>query len=195
MGLYIALPDGLTLGPQWAFPAIIGLLVVPLIVLHQRGFHEIDWKLGIVLNAVMTAQLIASVALLIDALPARRESPMSLLVSAMALWAVNVLVFALWYWRLDSGGPHRREVRARHVDGAFLFPQMTLHHRDGEPTVATRWSPNFLDYLFVAFNTSTAFSPTDTPVLARWAKLLTMLQAVISLTVLAVLAARAVNLL
>jgi len=195
VGLYIALPSGLTVGPRWVFPTIIILLVLPLIMLHRMGLHAVDRAFGFILNSVMTAQLIVSVALLIGALPSRREPPASLLLSATALWVVNVLVFALWYWRLDSGGPHRREARARHVSGAFLFPQMTIWRDERTPNAHHQWSPNFLDYLFVAFNTSTAFSPTDTPILARWAKLLTMLQAVISLTVLALLAARAVNLL
>ena len=195
VGLYVALPSGLTVGPRWVFPAITSLLVLPLIALHRFGMHAIDRTLGYILNAVMTVQLVVSAALLIEALPSRREPPTSLLLSATSLWIVNVLVFALWYWRLDSGGPHGRDARARHVDGAFLFPQMTLWHGNEAPGASSHWSPNFLDYLFVAFNTSTAFSPTDTPILTRWAKLLTMLQAVISLSVLVVLAARAVNLL
>ena len=195
VGLYIAMPSDLTIGPRWLFPTITTLLVVPLIALHRLGKHEIDRTMGFILNTVMTAQLVVSVALLIGALPSRREPPTALLLSAASLWIVNILVFALWYWRLDSGGPHSRDTRARHLSGAFLFPQMTLEQAGSLENVYKRWSPNFLDYLFVAFNTSTAFSPTDTPILARWAKLLTMLQAAISLTVLALLAARAVNLL
>jgi hypothetical protein len=111
------------------------------------------------------------------------------------LWLTNILVFALWYWRLDAGGPHGRESEPGHSDGAFLFPQMTILHDAKAAGNFDAWSPNFVDYLFLAFNTSTAFSPTDTPALARWAKLLMMLQSLISLTVLALLAARAVNIL
>ena len=114
--------------------------------------------------------------------------------SATSVWTSNVLVFALWYWRLDAGGPHGRESRERHVAGAFLFPQMIMSPQT-KGDASERWSPDFLDYLFLAFNTSTAFSPTDTPVLARWGKALMMLQSIISLTVLAILAARAVNML
>jgi len=104
-------------------------------------------------------------------------------------------VFALWYWRLDAGGPHSRDRRQAHTDGAFLFPQMTLSPEAKREMGEQNWSPTFFDYLYIAFNTSTAFSPTDTPVLARWGKVLMMLQSVISLTVLALLAARAVNIL
>jgi uncharacterized membrane protein len=103
------------------------------------------------------------------------------------LWITNILVFATWYWRLDAGGPHGRDQRPGHTEGAFLFPQMTMK----DPT----WSPNFMDYLFLAFNTSTALSPTDTLVLSRWAKFLMMVQASISLMVIVLLAARAVNIL
>ena len=104
-------------------------------------------------------------------------------------------MFALWYWRLDAGGPHGRDARPGHAAGAFLFPQMTMLPEAKAAAGQETWSPNFLDYLFLAFNTSTAFSPTDTPALARWGKVLMMLQSIISLTVLALLAARAVNIL
>ena len=112
--------------------------------------------------------------------------------SAGALWFTNIIVFASWYWRLDAGGPHGRDLRPGHPTGSFLFPQMTLDDQTkGENQPRTPpWSPNFVDYLFLAFNTSTAFSPTDSPVLSRWAKVLTMIQSVISLSVVAVLAGK-----
>ena len=131
----------------------------------------------------------------------RLEAPGALLRSAAVLWVTNVLVFAGWYWRLDAGGPNARDVRSAHVRGAFLFPQMLLPGADaamasddlGAPQ--TSWHPGFVDYLFLAFTASTAFSPTDVPVLSRWAKLMMMVQAVISFTSVAVIAARAVNIL
>ena len=98
-------------------------------------------------------------------------------------------MFALWYWRLDAGGPHQRETRGKHTAGAFFFPQMM----DSAPNVDPHWTPRFVDYLFLSFCTSTAFSPTDTPVLSRWAKLLTMIQALISLLCVAVLASKAIG--
>ena len=101
-------------------------------------------------------------------------------------------MFAIWYWRLDAGGPHEREVRGEHTAGAFFFPQMM----DGAPIEdPDNWSPRFVDYVFLAFYTSTAFSPTDTAVLSRWAKALSMTQAVISLLIVAILASRAVGML
>ncbi len=106
----------------------------------------------------------------------------------MALWITNVLVFALWYWKLDAGGPLGRERAKGRVESSFLFPQMLADENSS-------WSPNFMDYLFLAFNTSTAFSPTDTAVLSRWAKAGMMAQSLISLSIIALLAARAVNIL
>jgi hypothetical protein len=106
-----------------------------------------------------------------------------------------MLVFASWYWRLDGGGPNERDRRGIHTDGAFLFPQMMMDNELRKKMGEDRWSPGFIDYLFLAFNTSTAFSPTDVPVLSRWAKVMMMVQSAISLATLALLAARAVNIL
>jgi hypothetical protein len=194
-GLYLALPSYLTMGPRWGFPAVIVALLIPTVVSHRAGKHHLNRVLGFIVTGLVTVGMIVSVALLIAALPAHRESPIQLLISAASLWVTNVLVFALWYWRLDAGGPHGRDSRLGHPDGAFLFPQMTMSPDTKVKAGQNFWSPNFLDYLFLAFNTSTAFSPTDVPVLARWGKALMMLQSVISLTVLALLAARAVNIL
>lgn len=194
-GLYLALPANLTVGPRWLFPGIVIALLVPTVISHRAGNHNLNKLFGFTVTGVVTAGMIASVALLIRALPSRKESPTELLASASSLWFTNILVFALWYWRLDAGGPHRRDSRAGHPDGAFLFPQMTLPSDVKAAAGQKLWTPNFVDYLFLAFNTSTAFSPTDVPVLARWAKVLMILQSLVSLTVLVLLAARAVNIL
>ena len=194
-GIYVALVPGLGVGPSWLFPTAVGILLVPAVMSHRSGWHRMDRILGFGVSAVITIQLIVSVVHLVTALPSRRETPTALLVSAAAIWTANILVFALWYWRLDAGGPHGREVRKGHTAGAFLFPQMTMLPDARAAAGQQFWSPNFVDYLFLAFNTSTAFSPTDTPVLARWGKVLMVLQSAISLAVLVLLAARAVNIL
>jgi hypothetical protein len=194
-GLYWALPSGLTIGPRWLFPTAIGVLLAATVLAHRAGHHDLDRIFGFAVTSLITTEMIASVILLIGALPSHRQSPTALLLSATSIWITNVLVFALWYWRLDAGGPHGRESRMGHAAGAFLFPQMTMLPDAKMAARQQMWSPNFADYLFLAFNTSTAFSPTDTPVLARWGKLLMMIQSVISLTAVAVLAARAVNIL
>lgn len=193
-GIYTALPKHLIVGPRWAFIAVVVVLLVSTMFTHFQSYRKVDKILGFVELAIITAGMMASVAMLIQGLPAHLEQPAELLLSAAALWLTNVLVFALWYWKLDAGGPHGRERRGSHENGAFLFPQMTMPPSNGRKSSAA-WKPNFIDYLFLAFNTSTAFSPTDVPVLTRWAKVLMMLQSLISLTVLALLAARAVNIL
>jgi len=198
-GLYMALPASLAVGPRWLQLLLISLLLVPTIVTHRRGQHRSNRILGHLLAGLITVFMIWSLALLILALPQHAEPPMILLRSAAALWLTNVLVFAYWYWRLDAGGPHGRAQRSAPDTGAFLFPQMAWtpqrppHPAGHDP--APTWTPRFVDYLFLAFNTSTAFSPTDTPVLSRWAKVLTMIQSLISLAVIVLLAARAVNIL
>jgi hypothetical protein len=191
-GLYLAFPQRLIVGPRWLFPLVVAALLVPTMIAHRLGYHRLDRALGYAVGSVVTLGLVLSLALLITALPSHQEQPLELMRSAVSLWVTNVLVFALWYWRIDAGGPHRRDARAGHTEGSFFFPQMI----QGAPRVdSRRWSPHFIDYLFIAFNTSTAFSPTDTPVLSPWAKILSMLQALISLAVVAILAARAVGML
>ena len=193
--LYYALPEHLTLGPGWWLFAITAGLLIPTTLTHRMG--RADWNeiLGYTLLGVITVGLVSSLALLVMRLPMHKDSPVELLKAAAALWASNVLLFASWYWRLDGGGPNERDRQAAHVDGAFLFPQMVMDDELKRKMGEEHWSPGFVDYLFLAFNTSTAFSPTDVPVLTRWAKVLMMLQSVISLTAIALLAARAVNIL
>jgi hypothetical protein len=192
-GIYMALPASLAVGPRWLQLVTVTILLVPTVITHRRGHHALNQVLGHLIAAVVTLFMAWSLVLLILAVPAHKEAPVIMLRSAAALWVTNVLVFASWYWRLDGGGPHGRDLRIGHTTGAFLFPQMTLPDKGDVNDIA--WSPSFIDYLFLAFNTSTAFSPTDTPVLSRWAKALTMIQATISLAVVVVLAARAVNIL
>jgi hypothetical protein len=192
-GLYYALPKQLSIGPPWLLAAVLAILVTIAVFAHTKGADAIGVAIGISINSIVTAALFVSLALLVESLPSHRVEPLQLLLSAGSLWICNVLVFAAWYWRLDAGGPHRRAEKVLHDDGAFLFPQMAIH-----PELQVRpesWRPNFVDYLFLAFNTSTALSPTDTQVLSRWAKALMMLQSFISLAIIVLLAARAVNIL
>lgn len=187
--LDLALPERLSFGPDWLLLAVVAVLVAPLVFSYRRGRYDVAHKLTYAANGVITLSLIASLGILIHGLPRHLESPEEMLRSAVALWVSNVLVFALWYWRLDAGGPLGRDRTRGNIDSSFLFPQML----DVECDPA--WSPQFMDYLFLAFNTSTAFSPTDTAPLSRWAKIGMMLQSLISLMIVALLAARAVNIL
>ena len=187
-GIYWALPEALSPGPGWLALALVAPLSIISAVLHRRSQHSLNQIVGYAIVIILTAAMVSALALLIATLPGSgKAAAPELLRSAVALWISNILVFASWYWRLDAGGPNLRELRGEHSDGAFLFPQMTLDDRE--------WMPGFVDYLFLAFNTSTAFSPTDVPVLSRWAKGMMMVQSSISLTTLALLAARAINIL
>ncbi len=189
------LPDKLTLGPPFALPIFEALLLLVLmIVAPQRRPDEAAWHrtLAIGMIAVVNAANIASLGFLISLLfTTHFSSGTRLMLSAALIWVTNVIAFSLWYWELDGGGPHRRIVlRAEGGRGSdFLFPQMTT----GDPADAD-WKPEFLDYLFVSFTTATAFSPTDTMPLSRWAKSLMMIESLTALTTIGLLAARAVNL-
>jgi hypothetical protein len=191
-GLYLALPEQLAIGPPWLLLVLVSILLVPTAASHRRGKYQANHILGLGVAGLETCFMVLSLALLVETLPQHNEPPLRLLESATALWLTNVLVFALWYWQLDAGGPHQRDQRVGHPDGAFLFPQMTLGEEGGS---APGWSPGFVDYLFLAFNTSTALSPADTAPLSRWAKGLMMMQAMVSLAIIVLLAAYAVNLL
>lgn len=195
VGLYAALPATLVGGPRWLIPSLVLVLLVPTAITHYIGNHSLHQILGYILNGVVTVAMIWSLTLLVRVLLTHGITPEQLLISAASLWVSNILIFASWYWRLDGGGPHQRDLTPGHTDGAFLFPQMMMHPEAKLAAGEHDWEPNFVDYLFLAFNTSTAFSPTDVPVLSRWAKILMMIQALISLLVVALLAAKAINIL
>jgi hypothetical protein len=195
VALHTALPDELTIGSRWLFPSIALTLLIPSVVAHRAGRHRLNTILGFAVEGVLTLRLVISLGLLIAALPTQKETPQRLLLSAACLWITNILVFALWYWRIDTGGPHQRAKRAGHANSTFLFPQMTMTKEALGEAGQQGWSPKFVDYLFLAFNTNTALSPTDTPVLARWGKALMMSQSLLSLLIIALLAAHAVNIL
>ena len=199
-GLHYALPPQLALPPNlpWVLPAIIIALMIPTIITLRVRRRALNQFFGYSVLAVMTAAELWSLFLLVSSILAQwpaKLAPAELLRAAAALWVTNIIVFALWYWRIDAGGPNMRDLRMSHTHGAFLFPQMTLDADQKEASGVTFWSPNFVDYLFIAFTQSTSFAPADTGVMSRWAKILVMLQACISLVTIALLAARAVNIL
>jgi uncharacterized membrane protein len=183
------------MGPAWLFVGPMMALLILIGASLIRGRHALQRGLGFAILGVITASealstsaLVAGLigtSLRISQLP--HETAIGLLRDAALIWLVNTLTFALWYWQLDGGGPHKR-IHEGYISRDFVFPQVSLGRTDDPP-----WCPRFVDYLFLAFNTSTAFSPTDTTVLSRRAKLLMMIQALISLVILAVIAARAIN--
>jgi len=209
-GLYADLPSRFIAGPsagafgvvRWVVPALTVLVLVALGVIRPSGplVRALDWRpstlhltrrrLTIATIAIVSAANSASILLLIHLLlnGASANAP-SLLRAAVHMWVVNVLLFALWFWQLDGGGPLERPTCAP-ADRDFLFPQQT------EPLLLeSGWRPLFLDYLYVSFTNATAFSPTDAMPLSRWAKMLMLVQSAISLALAVMVVARAVNIL
>jgi hypothetical protein len=187
--LYALLPQRLRIGPSWLLLAIevVALLPLVFILLTREDFSQSAIRIYImILLGVVTLALAVSILLLVISLPTNRHAT-DLLGSAAVLWSVNILVFALWYWEIDGGGPAKRH-QSGHQAADFMFPQQ-VNGNDGS------WAPHFLDYLFVAFTGSTALSPADTFPLTRPAKTLMMIEAILSLTIIVLLAARAVNIL
>src|SRR6267378_6885755 len=191
--IYLALPRNLVVGPVWLLPTVIVVLLVPTVVSHRVGKHSLNRTLGFIINGITTLALMGSVILLVRALPSHRGTPLQLLRSGGLLWLTNVIVFALWYWRLDGGGPTVRHEEKKFGSTSFLFPQMQIPHDERSQFECTRWRPHFIDYLFVAFTQSSTFGPTDAPSLARWAKVLAMIQIFISLGIVVLLISGAVG--
>jgi uncharacterized membrane protein len=184
---YALVSDRLTLGPPWWLLALTILAVPGALVLRWRGLMRAQRWLGLGTLAATTVAITVSAVYLVDALLNHHAEGAELLRGGALLWVANMLTFALWYWEVDGGGPaHRHATHCGSSD--FAFPQRVL---GGE--VEASWRPDFVDYLFLAFNTSTAFSPTDTMVLAHRAKLLMMYQSIVSLVTVVVLVARAIN--
>jgi uncharacterized membrane protein len=186
-GLFSILSQNIASGLSWIVFAIAFILLIPLLISILRRNHDQIRMITLTILAVVTIGLIGSVVYLIYSLFTHSAHGTTLFRDAAILWVTNVAVFAICYWEIDQGGPMRRHHKpAQPID--LFFPQMVTN----SPRWKT-WKPTYIDYLFFAFNTSTAFSPTDTMVLSRRAKLLIMTQSVISLVILAVLAARAIN--
>ena len=186
---YSLITEQLRLAPVWLVPGIVAVLLVALTVAHFRERLDLARSLAIALAGVGMLAVQSSVIALVYRLLRGDLAAPYLLRDAALLWITNVIVYGLWYWELDGGGPHIRHLNGyRPTD--LLFPQTMLGGK-----LAHGWSPDFVDYLFVAFNASTAFSPTDTSVLSVRAKLLMMTQSLTSIVLLAVVAARAINIL
>src|SRR6267143_3467590 len=147
--IYLALPRSLIIGPTWLLPTLIVVLLIPTVVTHRHGKRSLNRALGIVISSITTIALVGSVVLLVRTLPSHRASPLSLLLSGAELWLTNVLVFALWYWRLDGGGPTLRHEQKKFGSKSFLFPQMQIPKEERAQFACTGWRPRFIDYLFV----------------------------------------------
>lgn len=185
--LYFLVSSQLRVGPPWLLLAV-ELIAVGLLALFRRlGMHLATRRVALTLTILVTVAVSTSAVFLVTRLPGGKEPASRLLRDAALVWVLNIIVFALWYWEVDGGGPARRH-RGHHASSDFVFPQMVFDDEE-----SAMWVPDFLDYLFLAFNTSTAFSPTDTLVLSRRAKVLMMYQALVSLLIISVLVARGIN--
>ena len=193
-GIDFSLPSWLTLTPTWLFPAVILLLLIPSILSHRTRRFRVNHLLGLAINVVLTLALLLSLVMLVRGIALQKEKGMPLLISGAELWLSNVLTFALWFWRLDGGGPNERTARAQFGSHSFAFPQMQIEESQRSAFgVEENWGPAFVDYLFIAMMQSSTFGPTDAPILARWAKAITMLQVAISLTIVVLLISHAVG--
>jgi hypothetical protein len=212
VGLYATLPTGFTsaghataglfAAVRWLVPALTVLLLAPLVlsVPQQRLLQSAGQRASalrvsrriasIAVIALITAANGAAIVLLVRLLVTGTTIPgRELLRAGIHLWCMNVLVFGLWYWQLDGGGPLERRLESRR-EPDFLFPQQTL-----ADATDRHWQPNFIDYLFVSYTNATAFSPTDTMPLSEWAKLLMIIESAASLLLAIMVVARAVNIL
>ena len=192
--VHLLLPADLAPHPRWLLPALESVLFLALVIANPYRVSRESGVLRVIALALVAVVSVAtawSAALLVRELigAGARFAPTHLLAWAAAIWLTNVIVFALWFWEGDRGGPAAR-AHARRPHPDFLFPQMSapdLVHHD--------WEPGFVDYLYVSFTNATAFSPTDTMPMSRWAKLAMMAEAAISMVTVLLVVARAVNVL
>jgi hypothetical protein len=202
--LYITLPPRLTIGPVWVAPLLVLLVLVPLFYLAPR--RAADNRririLGLLSIAIVNFFNIASIVLLIAAFfhPVKAktfDSALVLLRNGGQIWLTNVLVFGLWFWELDGGGPAIRE-RDAAAHGShkpdFLFPQMSFSETTCSSAYDPHWTPAFFDYLYLAFTNATAFSPADALPLSRRAKTAMMIEAAVSFATIAIVLSRSVSL-
>lgn len=193
IALQVLLPSRLTVGPHWLIPSLEGALLLGMFFATPReleGEHPLRRAVAIGLTAFVSAANIYSLVTLSRTLIEHSiASGRELILAGALIWLTNVLIFGIWYWELDRGGPGKR---AAGHDGPpdFLFPQMS------DDTIEPRgWRPKFIDYLYVAMTNATAFSPTDTMPLSGLAKSVMSVQALVSLVTLGLIVSRAVNIL
>ena len=193
IGLQLALPDRLALQSRWLLPSLELAMLIGLIIASPVRFNRESTALRIAsltLTGLLSLANAWSATLLIQGLLQGSEGQDAgpLLSTGAAIWLTNIIVFALWYWELDRGGPAARAHARRPCP-------TSCSSRCKPPTSPAHWEPQFLDYLYLSFTNATAFSPTDVMPLSRWAKVPMLRQSLISLVTLALVIARAVNIL
>jgi hypothetical protein len=194
IALQLVLPRRLAIHPLWLLPSLEALLLVGLVVANPRRINRTSRRLrtaSILLIALITLANLWSSAELIQGVVngTGGDNAALLLARGASVYVTNILVFGLWYWEWDRGGPVAR-AQAIQPYPDFLFPQMTQPH-----LAPPGWIPTFLDYLYVSFTNAAAFSPTDTMPMSRWAKMLMLVQSAVALLTIAFVIARAINIL
>jgi uncharacterized membrane protein len=191
--LALTLSDTITVGPTWVMPAVEGALLAALVaILPRRATEHAHGRRHAALAVVGLVSLshVVSLALLVHRLTTvQQTSGDRLLLSGVVLWTTSVLLFAVWYWELDRGGPTER-FRNPDATPDFQFAQM-----ENPQLAPAGWRPGFFDYLYTSLTNATAFSPTDTLPLTHTAKAVMALQSVSAFVTLALVVARAVNIL
>ena len=182
VAVHVIIDEDIKALPPFMLLALVLLLLVPIFYARGRGLHALARFLGWGLVTFSTAVVATSVVRLVVALPVE-QTPTEALYNSGLVWLTNAVTFALWYFEIDSGGPEKRK-KDGHSTYDFMFPQDQDDDRSG-------WLPTFVDYLFLAFTTNLTFGPTDTAVLSRRAKVLTMIQSLFSVLIIAVVVARA----
>jgi hypothetical protein len=188
---YALLSDRLTVGPPWLVLVVVVVDLVVVYLLRWKGLHALRRVAGFAMLVIVTMAVAASVIFLLVSPSVADLSPLQLLRDSLLLWASNILNFALWYWEVDGGGPVRRLLHPTPPSTDFAFPPQQQAALTGQKDLD--WSPQLVDYLFLAFTSSSTFGPTDTLVMARRAKVLMMCQASLSLVIFGGLVARAVG--
>ena len=164
-GVYLALPRELVIGPTWLLPTVIAVLLAPTIVTHRMGRHSFNHALGIVNNGIITVALIGSVSLLVATLASHKQAPLRLLRSGAELWLTNVLVFSLWYWRLDGGGPNVRD-KLRNSVAAVSFSRKCRSKKANVNDLASNAGAPVLSITFLS--PSRKAPPSDQPMHPFW---------------------------
>jgi uncharacterized membrane protein len=194
VAMQLSLPDRHVLSPTVLFPSVEVLLLIVLVIGDPGRIDRRSpalKRLTLALVIVMTVDNFAGVAELVKGIldGSDRDNGPVLLATGAALWATNVIAFSLWFWLLDRGGPAARALGTPGA-AAFAFPE------DATPELRSpTWWPQYPDYLYLAFTNSTALSPTDTLPITRWAKMLMLVQASMSLVIAVMIIARAVTIL
>jgi uncharacterized membrane protein len=191
-GLYVVLPNRLVVGPRWVLPILIVLPLIPLSMGRHRhpteARHVRTLTLGLI--ALVTMANVVSMALLVHhLLHTQVVQGRALIYSAVAVWLTNVIVFGLWFWEVDRGGPHLR------AGGSELLPDLQFPQMENPRLAPAGWRPRFTDYLYTSFANGTSFAPADAMPLTLRLKTLFVCESVVSLITIAVVAARAVNIL